>query len=127
MSTDLIARCTRNGTIQWSQVAKQLGVSVDRAQRMYAPTPRQDPQQIGDWAMPDQQAHKSPRAKSESHKRQIITLLDRHGSLSVDDLASRLRATPASIRKTMFELTQLKLCQSDNASDKCGRTWSLTQ
>lgn len=128
MSADVIARCTRDGVIQWGQVAKQLGVSIDRARRMYDPvsSSRQDPQQLTDWPMSDAEIHKSPRPKADDHKQLIITLLDRHGLLSVEDLAARIHTSTNGIRSRLTELSRQGLCQSNNAGDRCGRTWMLT-
>lgn len=36
----IIARCTRNGVVLWAHVAKQLGMSVDRARSQYDPAYR---------------------------------------------------------------------------------------
>lgn len=37
MSSEVLARCTRNGVTSWSNVAKQLGLSVDQARSRHDP------------------------------------------------------------------------------------------
>lgn len=126
----VIQRCTRDGAVMWGQVAKQLGISVDKARRLYEPTSsaRHDPQQLAEpEPMTDAQAYKSPHPKGQGFKTMILGLLERHGRLSVEDMARRIGSTPSSIRRFLGELVHAGLCQSDNAGDKCGRSWSLTE
>lgn len=122
---DLIARCTRNGVISWQQVAKQLGCSVDRAQRMYATTPRQDPQQLAEL-LTNAEAYKSPHPKGDGLKAAILGLLERHGQLSVADIAARTRSTPATVRGMLRDLTHAGLVENDQARMKFERSWKLT-
>lgn len=123
----VIQRCTRNGVTSWQSVAKQLGCSVDRARRLYDLTTsaRHDPQQLAE-PLTDAQAYKSPHPKGEGFKTKILVLLERHGRLSVEDMAARIGSSPGSIRRFLGEMVHHGLCQSDNAGDKCGRSWSLT-
>lgn len=126
----IIHRCTRDGVTSWQNVARQMGISVDKARRLYDATSRarHDPQQLGEPApLTDAQAYKSPNPKGQGFKTMILVLLERHGRLSVDDLAHRIGSTPSSIRRFLGELVRHGLCQSDGAGDKCGRSWSLTQ
>lgn len=126
----VVARCTRDGVTSWQNVARQLGMSVDKARRLYDPvsSARRDPQQLAEHhPMTDAEAYKSPHPKGQGFKAMILVLLERHGKLSVEDMTVRSGSTPSSIRRFLGEMVHNGLCQSDNAGDKCGRSWSLTE
>lgn len=105
MSAAVLAKCTRNGVVSWSNVAKMLGCSVETAKaRCGHLTPRQDPQQIGEWAMTDAEAYRSPHPKTDGMKALILALMDRNGSMSAEALAVLCSSTPNSIRMRLSQL-----------------------
>lgn len=127
---DILARCTRDGVVLWGQVAKQMGISVDRARKLYDPvsSSRSDPQQLAEDREPLSAGMGRGRkcAEGEGLKAQILIFLERHRRLTVEDLAKRAQSTPNSIRRRLADLLRCKLVQHDNAGDKIERTWTLT-
>jgi hypothetical protein len=125
VSADVISKCTRNGVTSWSNVAKMLGCSVDKAKALHGHlTPRQDPQQIVDnWAMSDAEAYRSPHPKGDGLKAQLLGLMERHGRLSTEQLAVLASSTPDSIRRRVNDLVAARLVEHDGCLP---RTWGLT-
>lgn len=128
---DVVDRCTRAGVTSWSNVAKQLGVSVDRARRLYDPvsSSRRDPQQLAGPApesLTDAEAYRSPNAKGAGLKAVILTLLERHRHLTVDEMAKFTGSSNDTMRPRLSALRRAGLVQNDQAGDRIGRTWVLT-
>lgn len=132
MSADVIQRCTRNGVVIWSQVAKQLGCSIERAKMLCGyPAPRQDPQQIAPEpdvdAMTDAEAFRSPYAKTDGLKALLMALLGRHSTLSCEQLAVMASSTPNSVRKRLWSLRQAGMVESDERRGRATpSSWWLT-
>lgn len=146
MSAEIIVRCTRDGHIQWQQVAKMLGVSVEKARSQLdgaymrrpavspvtpaadpKPEPKPDPvpkakaRQEGEkrWQDPD---HKSPLARRELlSKRLLIALLKRPDCSVI--LAAAVTTTAMSCRVTLNKMRAEGLVTDDG---KKPMTWRLT-
>lgn len=135
MSVDalaVIARCTRGGHIQWHQVAKQLGQSVDTVRVQHDPsylnarpwphkceavTPGGEP----DMIELEPTDLSSPHEKPEPLKDRILKLLHVQ-SMSAEILGSALSSPRNSIRARLDRLLDAGLVCHDG---RYPRTWSL--
>lgn len=132
---DIVDRCTRNGTVLWSHVARQLGCSVDAVRARYDQNylhariwPHPCEELLPEEPIDENDPH-SLRPNVPSMRAEILTLLKRQGSLSVRSIGGRLNRPCNSVRMRLSQLRDSGLVQNDSAALRSGRsewTWSLT-
>lgn len=145
MSADIIARCTRDGRVQWQQVSIQMGVSVDSARSQFdqaykqtherapdrmtkpKPKPKGRPKAAATNSEPvprrrQDPDHKSPHTRRNTlSKRLLIALLKRPDSSVI--LAAAVNTTAMSARVTLNKLRADGLVTDDGRKPM---TWRLT-
>jgi DNA-binding transcriptional ArsR family regulator len=130
----IISRCTRDGVVAWSQVAKQLGRSVDSVRAQYDPgyeraycwAPSREPIPPAapeDLIEPDVDENdmSSPYVKPTPLKERIMRLLSVQ-SMCAETLAHALNCPKNSIRARLDRLYDAGLVTHDG---RYPRTWSI--
>lgn len=129
MSHDVIARCTRAGVTSWSNVARQLGRSVDSVRSEF------DPEYLRVRMWPhvcevvepepevDENDTRSPYPKSVGMRARILALLERQ-MMSVEALSGFLQSPVNSVRARLDRMLDAQLVFHDGCYP---RSWGLLE
>jgi hypothetical protein len=124
MSTELIARHTRNGVTAWQAVARMLGRSVDSVRSQYDPSYlkiRPWPHPCEEVVVIDFDDMRSPHVRPPPLRVRILALLAKQ-SASAQTIAAM---TCSSLETTKMTLSRMKRDGMIQHTDRMPYTWSV--